>query len=184
WVKSFNRIPTETPVTARLLCFHWAGGNGMAFRPWSLLFAPVGIDVLAMHCPGRLQRSKEPLVNNIPDILQGFLDSDIPLLFFGHSLGGIIAFELTKYIEEHHTHHPSALCHLVLSSINSPSVLLHKYADPASDEPKKHLLGDEQFIADMNALGGTEGVAPELIKMALPIMRADFTALETFRPQP
>lgn len=118
--------------------------------------------------------------------------------------GGIIAFELTKYIEEHHTHHPSALCHLVLSSINSPSVLLHKYADPASDEPKKHLLGDDQFIADMNALGGTihiyyriyialvelivvsgtEGVAPELIKMALPIMRADFTALETFRPQP
>lgn len=69
WVKSFNRIPTDTPVTARLLCFHWAGGNGMAFRPWSLLFAPVGIDVLAMHCPGRLQRSKEPLVKNIPDIV-------------------------------------------------------------------------------------------------------------------
>lgn len=31
---------------------------------------------------------------------------------------------------------------------------------------------------------GTEGVAEELIRMALPVIRADFKALETYRPQP
>ena len=69
WVKSFNRVPKDTPVEARLLCFHWAGGNGMAFRPWAMLFAPMGIDVLAVHSPGRLQRSKEPLIENTHEVV-------------------------------------------------------------------------------------------------------------------
>lgn len=68
WAKSFNRIPTTAQVTTRLLCFHWAGGNGMVYRPWAMLFAPLGIDVLAMHCPGRLQRVKEPNVDSVSDI--------------------------------------------------------------------------------------------------------------------
>lgn len=69
WIKSFNKVTPSTAVKARLLCIHWAGGNGMAFRPWAAQYAPLGIDVLSMHSPGRLQRSKEALVDNIGTIV-------------------------------------------------------------------------------------------------------------------
>lgn len=109
--------------------------------------------------------------------LHGYLDSSVPLIVFGHSLGelllhhcshcifccshlnvihnsgGIIAFELIKHIERF-LPGGSSLRHAVLSSINSPTELLRKYADPASEVPKKHLMGDDLFIADMHALGG------------------------------
>lgn len=50
----------------------------------------------------------------------------------------------------------SSLCHMILSSINTPTVLLSKYADPNSTTPKKHLMDDSEFIRDMTDLGGMQ----------------------------
>lgn len=68
--------------------------------------------------------------------------------------GGIIAFELAKYIEREYCDKFSSLNHVILSSINSPTALWQKYADPNSTVAKKHLMSDDMFIDEMHALGG------------------------------
>lgn len=69
WVKSFNKVPSGVSTKARMLCMHWAGGNGMAFRHWAALYGRMGIDILSMHAAGRLHRSKEPLLDNVAAIV-------------------------------------------------------------------------------------------------------------------
>jgi surfactin synthase thioesterase subunit len=68
WVHSFKIIPAESRV-ARLLCFHWAGGNGMIFRPWSQFLEAKGIEVKAVMLPGRLARVKEPVALDMATVV-------------------------------------------------------------------------------------------------------------------
>lgn len=69
WVHCFKKLPPES-LKVRLLCLHWAGGNGMVYRPWSLKLNPLGIEVYTMNCPGRLNRAKEPLVTDL-EVIKG-----------------------------------------------------------------------------------------------------------------
>ena len=66
WIIQFQDPPPY--CHARLICFHWAGGNGQAFRPWSKVLHSNGIDVRAMMLPGRLSRSSEKFITNIQEI--------------------------------------------------------------------------------------------------------------------
>lgn len=68
WLISFNKNPSKTSYKATLICFHWAGGNGQAFRSWSKYFENYNIDLRAMMLPGRMGRAKEPLISDIHEI--------------------------------------------------------------------------------------------------------------------
>lgn len=160
----------------------------MIFRPWSQSLEAEGIEVKAVMLPGRLARAKEPVVLDMAAVVenvylslqvQGFLDDGVPLIFFGHSLGGLIAYELTKFIERELG--TAVVAHLLVSGTNSPWDHHIRYTAPSYK--CKHTLNNEDLLAEIMKLGGMDGVAPELIRMALPVMRADFTVLETYRIQ-
>lgn len=115
----------------RLITFHWVGGNGFAFRPWKKDL-PEDIEIISMMMPGRLSRRNEPFVENVNEVVSHLVTSmqvlgytgnsndHPPTVFFGHSYGGIIAYELAIQLQDQKL---LTLAHLVISSTNCPEVL-------------------------------------------------------------
>jgi surfactin synthase thioesterase subunit len=84
----------------RLFCFHHAGGGASAFRGWREQLAPT-ISVFPIQLPGREGRVQEQrlrdidtLVGRLADLLDPFLDR--PFAFYGHSMGALVAYRLTR----------------------------------------------------------------------------------------
>jgi surfactin synthase thioesterase subunit len=86
--------------------------------------------------------------------VQGFLDDRVPLIFFGHSLGGLIAYELTKFIERELGTYKVA--HLIVSGTNSPWDHHVRYTAPSYE--CKYTLKDDDLLAEIFKLGGILGM--------------------------
>lgn len=172
WIRSYGRVPGGVP----LFCFPHAGGAATFFYPWSASLAP-GIEVLAVQYPGRQDRGAEQYVRNIPDLADQIHEALRPWLpetfaFFGHSMGAILAFEVASRIARDDGRGPA---HFFASGRRAPSRQrhedLHRAATPA-------------LIAEMRSLGGTDQRIfndNELLNLMLPTIRADYTAIETYR---
>ena len=112
----------------------------------------------------------QPLVEAIAQALLPYLNQ--PFALFGHSMGGLISFELARLLRRQYNLSPE---HLFVSGRCAPHIL-----DP--DSPI-HALPDAEFIAELRRLNGTpEAVLQnqELMQLLLPILRADFAMLETY----
>ncbi|MGQ4365525.1 thioesterase II family protein [Streptomyces sp. SAS_272] len=162
----------------RLVCLPHAGGTASSFFSYSRILAAYA-DVLAVQYPGRQDRRHEPaltsvdaLVEEIYGVLRAY--DDVPLVLFGHSMGGILGFEVARRMER--AGRPPL--GLIVSGRRAPDL----YAGE-----DVHTRGDQALIAEMSALSGTDpGVLAdeEILRMVLPAMRADFTAIETYRYRP
>ncbi|MFJ9153528.1 thioesterase II family protein [Streptomyces sp. NPDC102270] len=163
----------------RLVCFPHAGGSAAYFRPLAQSLAP-RVETLAVQYPGRQDRRHEPLLDSVPALADAAFaalrrELEGPFAFFGHSLGAIVAFEVARRFEQLT---PQGPVRLFASARRAPSV--------GRDE-RVHLLDDAGLIAELNTLGGTAaGVLddPELRALVLPIVRADYRAVETYAPVP
>ncbi len=165
---------------ARLFCFPYAGGSASLFANWSSLL-PAWIEICPIQLPGRENRINETplqrlsvLVDNLVEALRPVID--LPFAFFGHSMGALISFELTRRLRQQTLPLPSQL---FLSGCGAPQL-----PDP---EPPIYSLPGEEFIAAVKRLNGTpEGVwqHEELVRILLPYLRADFEILETYTYQP
>jgi acyl transferase domain-containing protein/surfactin synthase thioesterase subunit len=104
-----NKGPTDTNLwivrrkkpgdaSIRLFCIPAAGLSASQFRGWEELL-PAGTEVCALQLPGRGNRLKENPIDNLPELID-VLDSiltpelNIPYAFYGHSMGGMIAYHL------------------------------------------------------------------------------------------
>jgi medium-chain acyl-[acyl-carrier-protein] hydrolase len=168
--------PYEKPdAESRLFFFPYAGGSPTVFTKWCAEL-PNRIEGIAVHYPGRGSRFNEPaltemprMVNELAYAIQPLLDK--PFAFFGHSMGGLIAFELTLHLRAHRLPTPT---HLFISACGAPHL-----PDP---NPKIHLLPDDQFLIELEQLNGVpaELQNPEVMSLLLPILRADFQLVETY----
>ncbi|MFB6507272.1 MULTISPECIES: thioesterase II family protein [unclassified Streptomyces] len=175
WIRRFHPAP-EKPI--RLVCLPHAGGTASYFFRYSQILAATA-DVLTIQYPGRQDRRHEPplttvsaLADRIHRVLAPYHDR--PLVLFGHSMGGILGFELARRMERE-GRPPSGL---IVSGRRAPDIY-------AADNV--HTRGDEALIAEMGTLSGTApGVLAdeEILRMVLPAMRADFKAIETYRYRP
>jgi medium-chain acyl-[acyl-carrier-protein] hydrolase len=99
------------------------------------------------------------------------------LLFFGHSLGALIAFELAGCLRQSYNCSPA---YLFVSGNRAPHLL--------GREAPLHLLPDRHFIDELkHRFNGIPQVIlddPELLQLFLPTLRADLTLLETYVYQP
>jgi medium-chain acyl-[acyl-carrier-protein] hydrolase len=97
---------------------------------------------------------------------------DRPFAFFGHSMGGRVAFELARTLRRSQLEGPSKL---FISATLPPSV-----PDP---DPPVHQLPDEEFVFQLKRRYDAipKGVLEnrELLELVLPGLRADFEAMET-----
>ena len=91
WI-TFYRPRPEASI--RLFCIPFAGGSSSSYRNWSNELPP-HIEVGAVQLPGREDRYREEPFCRIDDLVEGLVDSllplmrDLPFAFFGHSLGAI-----------------------------------------------------------------------------------------------
>ncbi|WP_329572853.1 thioesterase II family protein [Kitasatospora sp. NBC_01266] len=175
WVRRFH--PAER-AAHRLVCFPHAGGAASYYFPVSRTLAP-DVDVLAIQYPGRQDRRHEPCIDNIPELADALVEEvlpwfDRPVTFFGHSMGASLAFEVANRLEARGT----VLHGLFASGRRAPSTV--------RDE-RVHLLDDDGLITDISRLSGTDTQVlgdPEILRMILPAIRADYRAAETYRYTP
>jgi medium-chain acyl-[acyl-carrier-protein] hydrolase len=160
----------------RLFCFPYAGASSLIFRTWSQ-HLPKNIEVFPVELPGRGTQMKlppfhklEPLVEKIVDNIEPYLDK--PFAFFGHSMGGLLSFEVTRILRRKHGIIP---VQLFISARRGPQIP-HPY-------PPIHNLPHSEFIEKLRLLKGTPETIlenAELMEIILPIIRADFAVLETY----
>jgi surfactin synthase thioesterase subunit len=159
----------------RLFCVPYAGGAAGVYRRWHELF-PREVEVCAVELPGRSTRASElpfvrlaPLVSALADAIEP--ERDRPFALFGHSLGGLIAFELARLFRRRGGRQPR---HLFISATPAPG-------RPRS-RPPVHTASDAEVKRHLHALNGTPRELledDEFMEMIIPIVRADFAVLET-----
>lgn len=171
----FAHYKPNPDARLRLFCFPYAGGSAQTYRRWSESLP--GIEVFPVQLPGRGSRLFEPLftdhlttIHAIAGAIQPYLDK--PFALFGHSLGGLIAYELAHLLLDSHGLSP---IHLLVSSHRAPHL-------PNTDR-KVHDLPEDELIQEIIRLNGTPQQvldSPELMKMILPLIRADFQIYEEY----
>ena len=164
-------------VETRLFLFPYAGSGPAAFGKWSAGL-PDNIEVWIAHYPGRGSRHTEPplrqvitLTDKFAQAIQSLLDK--PFALFGHSLGGLVAFELARQLRKQNLPGPQTL---FISACGAPQLL-----DP---HPPIHTLPDREFLQALQELKGMPVEVfnfPELIELLLPALRADFEAVENYQ---
>ncbi|MCF6439126.1 thioesterase domain-containing protein [Pseudoalteromonas luteoviolacea] len=170
---------TENPqAKMRLFCFPAAGGGTLAFRGWAQQL-PSDIEVRPIRLPGREMRIGEACFDDayqaadaLADGLSDYLDK--PFAFFGHSMGSLLAFELTRSLRRRGGPMPQIL---MVSGRRAPSLPLSRSL--------YHTLPDTQFVDVLRThyAGGTsETVLQEAQLMALfmPVIRADFAITDVY----
>jgi surfactin synthase thioesterase subunit len=174
WLMPFSRGGNGR---LNLFFFPHAGGGASAFYQWSRVL-PKEITGYAIQMPGRETRLREPLHREVPPLvaslaeeLQPYFEA-APFIFWGHSMGALLGFELTRHLQQQGLPAPQRL---LVSGYNAPHI---PYADP-----KIHHLPEADFIAALEKLNGTPETVlkdAELRELVLPIVRADFQLVETY----
>jgi pyochelin biosynthetic protein PchC len=173
WVRIFHSAPG---ATRQLVCFAHAGGSASFFHPLSAALSP-DTEVVVVQYPGREHRLFEEPVRTMDALADAVHEAVRPVLaerpvFFGHSMGAVVAFEVARRLERADGPRPERL---VASACPAPS------RPPGT---AVRLLDDDGLLAAITALGGTDqglGEHEELTRLILPAVRADFHLIENYR---
>ncbi|WP_405976469.1 alpha/beta fold hydrolase [Streptomyces sp. NBC_00988] len=178
-MKAFVRPLANRPqADTRLFCFPYAGGGVSAFRDWAALL-PDDIEPWAIQLPGREDRLGTPPLDRMGDVLNALVPAIIPYLdrpfaFFGHSMGALVAWNLTCSLQRMEAGSPTRL---FVSGCAAPQVR----GDAAV---QFHGAPDDELIEKLRSWRATPEVVladPELMNLLLPVIRADLAVVETFR---
>lgn len=167
----------EASAPLRLWCLPFAGGGAAVWHPWAAPLAGVA-EIVAVRPPGRENRVNETAFVRLPDLISPLLDLIAPFAhedyaLCGHSLGGLIAFELARALRSRGLGAPRAL---IVSGTRAPHHV--------PDEPLLHRLPRTEFIAAVERRYGA--IPPELrdsaevMDLLLPVLRADLESYETY----
>jgi medium-chain acyl-[acyl-carrier-protein] hydrolase len=180
---SWVRISCPRPTArVRLICLPFAGGSANSYWEWPT-WLPEHVEVVPIQLPGRGNRFDEPaidsaglLVNRLLAGLMSYLDR--PFALFGHSMGALVAFEITTRLRVMGLEP----VHFFASGCKAP----HLPSDRSRD--RRH-LPDREFIAAVSEMNGVPHEVLEnadLMELVLPALRSDFKLVETYqyRSQP
>ncbi|WP_409462970.1 thioesterase II family protein [Amycolatopsis sp. GA6-003] len=178
WLRRFH---AADDAAVRLVCLPHAGGSATAYFPFSRAAADGGLDadVIAVQYPGRQDRRDEPCCTELAAMADVIADDlapwiDRPVALFGHSMGATLGYEVAWRLEARGTR-PLGL---FASACPAPSVPRSEYV---------HELGDDGLLAALKEISGTGSAVfgdDELLRLVLPAIRGDYTAVETYRPEP
>jgi surfactin synthase thioesterase subunit len=161
-------MPRSSPF--ELLCLPCAGGSAASYLRWRRQ-VPTSLHVQPVELPGRGVRSQQlcmesrrSLVARLVDELSGAVRA--PYALFGHSLGGLLAFELAHALRARGLPEPTLL---FIAASEAPA--LRNVARFEQD------YSDAELKREMERLQGTPRAVlddAELMDLALPVLRADF----------
>ncbi len=178
WLKCYHPRPA---ARMRLFCFPYAGRGASVFRDWGR-YLPEDIEVLALQLPGREDRFREPAHHRMEPLVEELAavvaaSDDLPSAYFGHSMGGLLAFEL---IRKHRSDNRPGPIHLFISGRQAPHI-------PDAEPPIPN-LPDEEFARELQRRyqGMPQAIAddPELRAFFLPMVRADLDVVANYAYSP
>ena len=172
-----SRPKQDPQAKIRLFCFPYAGAGSSIYNKWAASLP--GVELCLVNLPGRDVRIQEPLHKHLLSLASQICEGmtpflDRPYALFGHSMGGLLGFEVARQLRRINAPQP---LHLLISSRRAPQL----------PDPTAHLwqLPEAQFLAATETLYGTLPVIirqdPEVLNLFLSIMRADFTMLGTYQ---
>lgn len=181
----FVRWAAPEGAGARLFCLPWAGGSSTGYRAWARRL-PAPWALCPVELPGRGARLLEPAegdLDRLVEALRRALDPllDQPFALFGHSMGGLVAFELARQLRAQGG--PTPL-HVFAAAIAAPQDMarLPKLSeDPVHELPRARLVEALRFL---NYRISPEMMADEELWRALePAVRGDFAVIASYRYQ-
>lgn len=180
---NFQNKWIESPIRnagseLRLFCFPYAGGSAANFKSWRARL-PAAIEMLPVQLPGRGSRIHEPALKRNDEIADRIVDEVLPVFrekpfaFFGHSMGATLGFEVARRLVRRREAAPIAL---FVSGRRAPHIpgqglITYDLPDEALIEQLKQLNGTPREVIECD----------ELMQLVLPLIRADFEAVETYR---
>lgn len=164
-----------------LFCFPFAGGSSYSYQVF-VPHKPDFVDLVPLELPGRGRRIREGLLRSIDAMVDDLYPQVVGKLngryaFYGHSMGTLLSFRLTQRLIEK-GHEPPV--HLFMTGRGGPSV-------ERDDEVKRSLLPRPAFIEKVRELDGSPDEVlndDDLMNLFVPVLRADFEAVETYVHQP
>ncbi|MGQ0838812.1 thioesterase II family protein [Actinokineospora sp.] len=174
WLRRFHPARAGAPS---VVCFPHTGGSASSYHPISAILAPRA-DMRTVQYPGRQDRRAEPaeadivgLAGRIADVLTRTVAG--PMVFWGHSFGAVVAFEVARAFAARGADGPA---HLFVAGRRGPT----RFRDE-----RVHQRDDQGLLAEVELLGGRlrRGCARRDLGL-LPVLRADYRALETYRCSP
>jgi surfactin synthase thioesterase subunit len=174
WCLRFSR---SSDPSLRLFCFPFAGSSASIFRSW-IDELPEEVEVLAIQLPGRENRMREQCMRDMDEII-GKLELeihsclDLPFVFFGHSLGSLIAYELLYRLEASGRYRAE-----MFFASGSPAP--HTFLSRA--EPRR--LTQDQILLDLRKISPTHSLILDdrkVLALMLPRLQADFEIYTNYR---
>jgi surfactin synthase thioesterase subunit len=174
--------PRACPTAPRrLYAFPFAGVGPSAFRGWADAAAP-DFELRIIQLPGREGRLRETPLSNVDAMADAAYEAlrreiDRPFVFYGHSLGSLVAFEVARRLRAAGGPLPE---HVFVAAHRAPH-LRNRHSE-------MHRLDDGAFITELrrryDAVPQAVLDTPELLSLLLPALRADITAYETYQHVP
>lgn len=170
-LKTFYKL--KNGQEGQLICFPYLGGYSSSFQSLIRVIND-DIEIWVANPPGHFG-SELKLVNHI-DKLISIYEEDIDKIvkpgsvFFGHSMGGIVAYSLLESMVRHHISIPKTL---IMSASAAPSCFKNR------NDSK---LNEKCLISKLITYGGMPIEVlnnHELMESMLPIFQADFAVLES-----
>lgn len=171
----FIRKPGQS--NSRLYCFSCAGGNASDYSTWQSKIGPQ-IEICAIQLPGRGSRFGEAMYESVHHLAYDIAieiskDTFSPFSLFGHSLGALVAFEVTRALAR-------------LGKVQPELLFVAGCDAPKNRRSTKslHLLSDSELILKLRDYNGTPPEVlenQELMKLVLPTIRSDFSLADSYK---
>lgn len=164
----------------RLFVLHHAGGSHVLYRHWAAGL-PDTWDVRLLDAPGHGLLLDVPRIDDagrLADFLLRGIEAelDLPWALFGHSMGALVAYEITRRAVERGLPPP---VWVGVSARPAPQLAQRRH--------RLHELDDAGLRTRLRLLGGTPGAVlddPDLWALFAPVIRADLRLVDNWRPAP
>lgn len=165
----------------RIIALPFAGGNRFSFNDIEK-HASKKMEWTTLELPGRGSRFKESLLSNVDDMVDDLMQKIKPHLLkegayalYGHSMGTLLGYELTKRIVDAKLKQPTCL---FFTGRGAPG--FERCSKKRSSLPK------DEFWKEIDKIGGLPSDIfqhKELLDLYYPIMKYDFKAIEDYKFQ-
>jgi len=167
---------TQQEVHQRVFCLHPVGAGASMFSHF-IYNAPENTDVLAFQLPGRENRSDEEpyedmlkLIPDLAQVIRPYLDK--PFIIMGHSFGGMVGFELIRYLREQYVIDAK---HLLITGTIAPQLTRKWKERDVISQTAVEANSEERLLSLMNYIDDVE-----FLKRILPVMRKDMPLIMSY----
>src|SRR3990167_1972079 len=176
WFVPLNK--TKDAINSQVIFFPHAGATAYSYNLFSRCLPPF-VQLLGVELPGKGTRLKEPSIKCFDMLINQLIEEIIPILtknsvFFGHSMGALLAFECARRLE-------------VKNKLIIKGLIVSGQASPNNHHVSKYLTqntSDENLIIELKQLNGLSDeilTCPELLEILLANVRKDCLLIASYK---